>query len=178
MIIIGIIFVLIRDINLIQYIFNYSSLLILIYILGFYGLRQDKIFRESIIDSSLPGKSKTSGLSDLRKSQIKKKLIQYIESNEAYLNPELSMNFLSEILNVPKHQLTEVLNSDIGKNFFKFINEYRVEAVKKYLSDTTNNYSIEAIGYECGFNSKSSFFTVFKKITGQTPFAYKQSLQK
>ncbi|HEY6915810.1 MAG TPA: helix-turn-helix domain-containing protein, partial [Paludibacter sp.] len=64
-------------------------------------------------------------------------------------------------LKIPKYQITEVLNTELGNNFFQFVNHYRVEAVKMMLSDPKNKYSIEAIGYECGFSSKSSFYTVF-----------------
>ncbi len=86
---------------------------------------------------------------------------------------------MSEKLNIPKHHLTEVLNNTLGKNFFQFVNEYRVAAVKKQLDKPNNLYSIEAIGYECGFNSKSTFFSVFKTLTGQTPKNYRQAvLQK
>ena len=83
------------------------------------------------------------------------------------------MTLLSETLKIPKHHLTEVLNNKMGKNFFQFVNEYRVDAVKKLLSNPKNRYSIEAIGYECGFNSKSTFFSVFKNMTQQTPMEYK-----
>jgi AraC-like DNA-binding protein len=67
-----------------------------------------------------------------------------------------------------------VLNTSIGKNFFQFVNAYRVEEVKRMLVDPKNLYSIEAIGYECGFSSKSSFYKEFKRITGMTPAEYKK----
>jgi len=79
-------------------------------------------------------------------------------------------------LKIPKYQLTEVLNSDIGKSFFHFVNFYRVDAVKQMLADPKNKYSIEAIGYECGFSSKSSFYTVFKNMTGETPVSFRNSI--
>lgn len=63
---------------------------------------------------------------------------------------------------------------EIGKNFFQFVNSYRIEAVKKILLEPKLKYSIEAIGYECGFNSKSSFYTVFKNLTGETPVAFRK----
>jgi AraC-like DNA-binding protein len=84
---------------------------------------------------------------------------------------------LSNALGIPKYLLTEVLNVAMGKNFFRLVNEYRVEAVKKMLMKK-KEYSIEAIGYECGFNSKSSFFTVFKNITGLTPLQYKLAMEQ
>jgi AraC-like DNA-binding protein len=65
------------------------------------------------------------------------------------------------------------------KNFYQFVNEYRVEAVKKMLANPRRkNISIEAIGFDCGFNSKSTFFSVFKSITGMTPAQFKDKKSK
>lgn len=156
-------------------VYNYSALLLMTYILGFYGLRQEVIYAEAPLD--VEDRKETYGysfLSEKRKSEIKVQLIDYFSKEKPYLNPELSMKMLSDELKIPKHQLTEVLNSVIGKNFFQFVNEYRVEAVKKMLL-SNKGYSIEDIGYECGFNSKSAFFTVFRKVTGLTPMNYRQN---
>lgn len=154
---------------------SYSALLLLVYILGYYGLMQKKIFekRNEINDEN--SKYKNSNLNINKKKKIKLLIINLFESEKPYLNSDFNMDSLSSKINVPKHQITEVLNTEIGKNFFQFVNFYRVEDVKKMLLDKKNNYSIEAIGYECGFNSKSSFFTVFKKITEKTPLQYKNS---
>lgn len=152
--------------------YNYSTLLLLIYILSFYGLRQTLIYKNSGPLSGPDERTQKYSLPADRKILIKKMLIGYFEKEKPYLNPDLNMQMLSEKLNIPKHQLTEVLNAEIGMNFFRFVNQYRVEAVKKMLKKD-QLYSIEAIGYENGFNSKSSFFTVFKQITGQTPLQYR-----
>ena len=58
------------------------------------------------------------------------KVLAYFDKHKAYLNPDLSMEVLSSDLNVPKHQLTEVLNIGLGKNFFHR-SMHTVEAVKK-----------------------------------------------
>jgi len=158
------------------HVFNYSALLLLIYILGFYGLQQGIIFKPDLLNYH--EKYSKSLLSPTQKTTIKKKLINYFRDEKPYFDPNLNMNMLSELLNVRKHHLTEVLNADIEKNFFQFVNEYRIEAVKEKLADPKNLYSIEAIGYECGFSSKSSFFTVFKKITGKTPMEFKNKMKK
>jgi AraC-like DNA-binding protein len=155
--------------------YNYSALLIMVYILGFYGLKQQVIYKESQRTLFLEERYSKSQLSVDKKARIKSRIIKYFETEKPYLNPELSMDFLSESLKIPKHHLTEVLNVEIGKNFFQFVNEYRVEAVKVQLMDSRNLYSIEAIGYDCGFSSKSSFFTVFKKLTGKTPQEYRNT---
>ena len=173
-VIIGILAVLLNFPFPLSHIYNYSALLLLIYILGFYGLQQGIIFQRIPVNHQ--ERYSRSLLTPARKDIIKRQLLHYFNTAKPYLDPDLNMDMLSDHLNIRKHQLTEVLNMDIGKNFFQFVNEYRVEAVKEQLADPKNMFSIEAIGYECGFSSKSSFFTVFKKITGQTPMQYKNSI--
>lgn len=148
--------------------FNYSALLVLVFMLSFYGIMQQEIKNRYVTEI----KSKTYQNSSLREDQKKKiseKIIRYFEKENAYLNPDLNMESLSQAIKVPKYQITEVLNTTLNKNFFQFVNGYRVEAVKKMLADPHSKYSIEAIGYECGFSSKSVFYAVFKKETGLTP---------
>jgi len=157
------------------HIFNYSALLFMVYAFGFYGLWQKPIYIKPATEE-ISGRYLKSVLGARKKKEIKNKILSYFEASGPYLKSDLSMDILSSELKVPKHQLTEVLSTEIGSNFFQFVNGYRVEAVKTMLADKKNKYSIEAIGYECGFNSKSTFFTVFKNLTGQTPQEFKNSL--
>jgi AraC-like DNA-binding protein len=172
---IGIVVIIIEQRPLLPHIFNYSALLFLIYVLGFYGLRQAAIYKKTNPDEEKESeeKYKKSLLSLKQKNEIKNRILDFFETDKPYLNPDLNMESLSNSLNIPKYHITEVLNTEIGSNFFGFVNKYRVEAVKKMLDNPKNQYSIEAIGYECGYNSKSSFFTVFKKLSGMTPMEYK-----
>lgn len=161
--------------------YNYSILLLLTYILGFYGLKQRAIFKKTNGNQSGTEKYKRSRLQENYKQKVKQKLIDLFETEKPYLDSELSIGKIAEMLRVSRHELTEVLNTVLHKNFYQFVNEYRVEAVKKMLSNPRRkNISIEAIGFDCGFNSKSAFFSVFKAITGMTPaqFKEKQSNQK
>jgi len=158
------------------HIYNYFTLLLLVYIISFYGLGQQVPSKYIMPEEELQTPYKNSTLTEETKQIISQKIIQYFESGKGYLNPDLSMNVLSEDLKIPKYQITEVLNTKMGMNFFQFVNHYRVEAVKRMLSDTGNKYSIEAIGYECGFSSKSSFYTVFKSMTGETPVSYRNTI--
>jgi AraC-like DNA-binding protein len=162
---------------LLPHIYNYSVLLFVIYILSFYGLRQQILPKELLAaevdkDDNIIA-YKNSVLNEETKDHIKQSILNIFDKKQVYLNPDLNMDFLSKELNIPKYQLTEVLNTVIGKNFFQFVNSYRVEAVKKMLLDPKNNFSIEAIGYDCGFTSKSSFYKEFKRITGITPVEFK-----
>jgi AraC-like DNA-binding protein len=159
-------------------IYNYSAMLIMVYVFGFYGLKQQVIYVEPSSENEKSERYSQSSLSAKRKNEIRQSLESYFTNKRPYLNPDLNMDMISRALNYPKHQLTEVLNMDIGKNLFLFVNEYRVEEVKKMLKNPNNPYSIEAIGYECGFSSKSSFYTVFKRLTGLTPQQYRIAVDK
>lgn len=153
--------------------FNYSALLLMIYVMGFYGLRQLKI-PDEILNQRTAIPYQYSNLTEATKMAIAAKVKNYLDKEKPWLHSDFNMDALSAAVAIPKYQLTEVLNTLMGNNFFQLINSYRVEAVKTMLSDPKNNFSIEAIGYECGFASKSAFYSVFKKITRMTPIEYRQ----
>jgi len=90
-----------------------------------------------------------------------------------YKNSNIKSSDIAKKIGVSTHQFSQLLNDNLGKNFSLFINEYRIEAAKKMLVDNSP-LTLEAIGYECGFNSKSTFFTTFKKIVGKTPAQFKK----
>ena len=96
-----------------------------------------------------------------------------IKDKKLFRNPDLKLSDIAKKLNIPSHQLSQLLNDNLGKSFSLFINEFRIEEAKQLLV-SNNVYTIETIGYDCGFNSKSTFFTTFKKITGTTPAKYKK----
>ncbi len=158
------------------------SISILIYSIGYLGLKQPEIFIQHYDDFDgevSTEKYKKSGLDDNSASEIKNKLLGLMEKEKPYLNSELTLNGLSELMKVTSHNLSEVINSKLGKTYYDFINEYRVEEFKKKLEDPSSmNYNLVSIAFESGFNSKTSFNTIFKRITGQTPSEYRKSLSK
>ncbi|MBN2262452.1 MAG: helix-turn-helix transcriptional regulator [Prolixibacteraceae bacterium] len=154
--------------------FNYSALLLFVYIFGFYGLKQQELFPKK----AKAERYKNPVLDKEKAEKIAKKVKKLFETENLFLTPDLNMQMLSDKLKLPKHHITEAINGYFGKNFFQLVNEYRIELVKQQLNNPKKPYSIEAIGYECGFNSKSTFFTVFKKFTGLTPEQYKQAYSK
>jgi AraC-like DNA-binding protein len=103
------------------------------------------------------------------------KLERVMEEKEIFKNPNLKLNDLAKEINVSGHQLSQLLNDNLDKNFTLFINEYRINEACKILS-AKPNLTIEAIGDEVGFNSKSTFFATFKKIKGMTPNLYQQHI--
>ncbi len=103
------------------------------------------------------------------------KLEKVMHEKEIFKNPNLKLNDLAKEINISGHQLSQLLNDNLEKNFTLFINEYRISEACKILS-TKTNLTIEAIGDEVGFNSKSTFFATFKKIKGMTPNLYLQQI--
>ncbi len=91
-----------------------------------------------------------------------------------YTNPELKLSSLAEQIGLPSHQASKLINEKFGKSFNDLVNEYRVEEFIRRVNDEDfKSYSIYGIALEVGFNSKSSFNTAFKKITGKTPSSFK-----
>ena len=101
---------------------------------------------------------------------------QLFEEKELFKNPNLKIADLAKELNMSSQRLSQFLNDNMGKSFSGFINEHRINAAKKMLLQD-NRYTAETIGYECGFNSKSTFFTTFKKLTGHTPANFKSQME-
>ncbi len=100
-------------------------------------------------------------------------LSNYMEEEEPYLNPKLSLRDLAQSIEMHPNQLSLVLNSAFEKNFNSFVNDYRIAYFKKLIKDqSAANYSLIGLAYESGFNSKTVFNTYFKKKEGITPKEY------
>lgn len=103
-------------------------------------------------------------------------LNDYMNSEQPYLNPDLSIESLANQLKMPTKELSTLINHHIGQHFFKFINSYRIIKAQSMLRNPKlTDLSVLQILYEVGFNSKSSFNTYFKQTTGQTPSAYRKT---
>jgi AraC-like DNA-binding protein len=117
---------------------------------------------------------KKSAVSLEMMNRYQEMLNHYMQRSKTYLNAELSLESLAEEVDIPKHHLTQLLNEKLHKNFYHFINEYRIEEAKlKLESIQLQEFSLLSLAFDCGFNSKSSFNNYFKKITGQTPSFYR-----
>lgn len=100
---------------------------------------------------------------------------KYFDKTECYLNPDLTLDQLSDELNICRTQLSEEINNS-NINFNNFVNSFRVAKAILLLKDPDYiNYTIESIGLECGFNSKSTFYAAFRKVANTTPACFKKS---
>ena len=181
----------------------YLMIAVIIYVMGYKGIRQPMIFSESEIVSaprdiaadgrpmiaervSVEGearpepereqdKYRKSALNGEQSEKIVERLTRLMEKEKPYLEMGLTLPMLSNMLDVSPNHLSQVINRKLNKSFFDFVNAYRVEEAKKALvSPGTNRFSILGIAMDVGFNSKSAFYTAFKKQTGMTPSQFKE----
>lgn len=151
---------------------------------AYHSLKQKEIFpadneeRAEALSILIENESETVQnkiISDDRLVEMKAHLNDLITLEELYLDSELTLGKLAKKLNLTSHQLSYLINNGYNQNFYGYINKFRVEKSKKLLADKElDKYSIIGIAFESGFNSKTSFNTAFKKITGQTPSEFKK----
>ena len=98
-----------------------------------------------------------------------------MDEEQPYLRGDLTLGDLSNELSISAHNLSEVINTRLGKNFYDFVNGYRVQEVQRKLTNPAHkHFTIMALAYDAGFNSKSAFNSFFKKATGMTPSEYRR----
>jgi AraC-like DNA-binding protein len=166
-----------------------------IYLMGFFGVRQNSIFvkikspneplpvrvnhpgpKEEMIPPHFQ-KYKRSGLNKAKADNIYIKLMDCMEKQKPYLNPDISLFNLAELLSVQSNHLSQVINEKENQSFFDYINGYRVKAVKEMIvAGKLLEHTLLGIALDCGFNSKASFNRAFKKSTGFTPTEFKNQI--
>jgi len=145
--------------------------------LGYFGIRQGNIFIDSVgvtrKSDGKPASNETPSPAINTDDAFIRTLILNMEEKQPYLDPDITISGLSKLLNVKVEYLSEVLNSRLNQNFFDFINKYRIEEFKiQSILKANSHLSIMGIAYNCGFNSKASFYRAFKKFEGISPSAY------
>lgn len=156
-----------------------------IYTLGYFAMRQKEVFPFSpaesaalvdlLTEADTPLSTRRQVLQEERLGQLKNALLQKMDIEKPYLDPELSLPVLARQMDLSLHELSELINTGFGENFSRFINRYRVEESKRLLlSDRHTHLSMVGIAFEAGFNSKTAFNTVFKKMTGISPSEFRQ----
>jgi AraC-like DNA-binding protein len=115
-----------------------------------------------------------SGMDSARMDVYEAALAVYMEKSRIWLDPDLSLELLAARMKMPKHHLTQLLNERVMKNFYNYVNEYRIGEAIARLNNPALQVNILSLAFDCGFNSRSSFNNYFKKITGFTPSAYRK----
>lgn len=146
-------------------------LFLFINIMIYKGLKQPEIF-SGIIESQ---PEKKAFLSKNTQQEYLSKLTSFMENDKPFLDPDLTLMDLAEKVSIPYRALSEVINNSLNKNFYDFINEYRIKESQRLLLEKNSKFStVLEVLYEVGYNSKSSFNNAFKKYTGMTPTEFKR----
>lgn len=146
-----------------------------IFALGYKGILQREIFDSYPI---LPVAPATPAPEKTEKphQELIDKLLNFMQTNKPFLDPDLSLSSLARQVGLNRNQLSQLINDGIGENFYDFINKYRVEEVKRLMTDPQKqNYNLLGIAVEAGFKSKSTFNLIFKRFTGLTPTEYRKN---
>ncbi len=142
---------------------------------GYFALRHPETFNLHLPLKPIPEPEVPEEPDNKAEQGLYKQLLKVMVQQKPYLNPDLTIDDLSAVTRIPVYLLSRIINRYSGNNFFNFINTYRVEEVKSRLADsTTGNESLLSIALDCGFSSKTTFNTIFKKATQQTPSQYRR----
>lgn len=168
----------------------YLSLTAVIFFLGYFGFRQRGIYTDEFIESKYSGNSGPNGANGAAERRVEERyrksgldsdtaknhlhdLRVYMEKEKPFLNGKLNLRDVADHLGISTNHLSQVINGQAGMSFFDFVNQYRVDEVLACLADPRKRQlKLIAIAFDCGFNSKSSFNSIFKKKAGLTPTQY------
>lgn len=106
---------------------------------------------------------------------IMEKVEQLMSEKKLFVNSDLSMEVLAAELGLDRRHVSSAINVCTNKNFYAYLNEYRVKEAIRLMSDS-NDLTIDAIAYDSGFNDRRTFHRIFKQFTGLTPAAFRNSL--
>lgn len=152
---------------------NYSTFL-LVSALIFFSLSRSSMF-EGLEEKSEPQPDQPAEIS----VELIKKVEDHMQNHKPHLANILTLEQLAKQIELPARTLSNVINRSFKQNFFEFVNKYRVAEAKRLLSHSDNaNKTMIEIMHECGFNSKATFNTFFKKLVGMTPSQYRDSKLK
>ncbi|NKB71457.1 MAG: helix-turn-helix domain-containing protein [Candidatus Latescibacteria bacterium] len=154
----------------------YLGVTLLIYLVGYFGLRQPEIFAAA---QTATGEAKEkyarTRLNEDRAQQYLQTLVDHMEREKPFRRSSLTLQELAAELSMGAHHLSQLINDRLQQNFFDFVNSYRVKEVQRRLHNADDQHlTILAIAYEAGFNSKSAFNNIFKKQTRMTPSQFKR----
>jgi AraC-like DNA-binding protein len=121
-------------------------------------------------------KYKNSGLTESASIEMANEVTALMEKEKLYRENDLRLDTLSDKLGYAKHHVSQVINEQFGMNFFEYINLLRIQEAKKLLIEkSAKELNVIEIAYSVGFNNKVTFNTAFKRITGCTPTAFRNS---
>lgn len=152
----------------------FAGVVVFVFLIGFHGVRQTAIFTPSRSEDTGPDeKYRKSGLTEKTAEELHHKLKQLMLEEALYRKSDLSIADLSMRLGVHPNYLSQAINQREKRNFYDFVNGYRIEEFKQLIAQQKNRrFTLLSLAFECGFSSKTSFNRCFKNATGMTPSQY------
>ncbi|MEO1030963.1 MAG: helix-turn-helix domain-containing protein, partial [Bacteroidota bacterium] len=152
-----------------------TGMIIFIYSIGYLSFTIPNVHVS--IHKAVRHKYANSTLTKTQSIEYLGKLKALMEKEKLYLKQDLSLIDLSEFIKVSPNLISQILNEELGNNFFEFVNHYRVEEAKRLLANQkSKQFTIASIAFDSGFNNKTSFNNYFKKMTGRTPSEYRNAV--
>lgn len=146
---------------------SFSFIFFLLIVLFFFNKRKISIFGTNTKYSNK--------IEEGEASQLANQLEELMKTDLLFKDANLKLQDVASKMRILPHRLSQLLNDNLDQSFTHYINACRIE-LSKQMIQTDHHLSLESIGYACGFNSKSTFYTAFKKQTGTTPAQFKGSL--
>ena len=170
--------------------FTFVMILLVIVVIGalmvyFYGkirslqkrMKEERLILGSVVRQQNKAKEIQATLPEEKVGDIMDELLDYMKREKPYLNSKLSISEVASQLGCTELELSQLLNSHMKVNFANFINVYRVKEIKLRLTqENLSKYTLKALSEQCGFNSKTTFYRVFKNVTGMPPMEYCKKL--
>lgn len=141
---------------------------------GFNYVKQIELFYKRNMSVPPAEKYSDSSLHQEELKRIEAMIISVLEYDKLFLDEDLTLAKLAGKIGQSTQKVSETMNRQMGSSFYTIVNRYRVDEAKTRLrSAEYHNLSIDGIGYDCGFRSRSTFFKLFKQETGMTPKEFK-----
>lgn len=169
---------------IIEYFAITSSILtlVMIYWIGYNGFTQPEIFNATVFNTDekeIVINDEDSGLEDKETTKLFHQLTQKIKDKSLFLQKDITIRSLSRQLKINEKELSKLIKTHTKKNFYHFINKFRVDEFKRLLkTEKADHLSLLGLSEEAGFSSKSTFYSVFKTSEGVTPKQYQEQLNK
>ncbi len=147
---------------------SFSLIFYLFFLLLYFRRTKGALFTQ-------PHKYANKKIAPVEAKKLVAALDRLMKDEKMYTNANLRLPDVAKKMNILPHTLSQLINDNMGKSFTFLINEYRIEKAKEMIRCNTQ-IKLEAVGYDCGFNSKSTFYSAFKKIAKTTPAKFKESI--
>ena len=152
---------------------TWGLVVLFIYFVSYKVFRHPNLFDGQFLEETI-SESNTASTGHKSDSSLCESILSSMQEHKFYLKQDLTIHDLSKEIKMSSRMISNCINQHLGVNFSEWVNNFRVEQAIRLLKDPDSQHlSIEGIGQNSGFKSRSSMYTAFKKKTGQTPGFYR-----